>query len=171
MPPHGTQSQTTYYPTPLPPRHRPAPAPAYGQHVVPLPQDTVVYPPAAGLDGVVVTPGPNGRPVAYYTAPPAPAPQPYISPLLVKAALVAFILGAGGFGLFFLISALVQLAQALVTLGLIALAGLGGILLLKILGTGSGRGGTNVHVQARGRARVQVHTGRGHNRGRSRGRR
>ncbi|MFJ2170367.1 hypothetical protein [Streptomyces griseofuscus] len=167
MPSHGEQPQT-YYPAPMPPPYAQAPAPAYGQHIVPLPQDTIVYPPTTGIDGVVVVPGPAGQPVAYYTPPPAPAPQPYVSPLLVKAALVAFILGVGGVGIYFLINALVALAQALVTLGLIALAGLGGIVLLKMFSTGSGRGGTTVHVQARGRARVQVHTGRGHNRGRRR---
>ncbi|MFJ4329114.1 hypothetical protein ACIP3A_39225 [Streptomyces tricolor] len=166
MPSNGEQPQT-YYPTPMPPQYAQAPAPAYGQHVVPLPQGTVVYPPTAGIDGVAVVPGPAGQSVAYYTPPPAPAPQPLVSPLLVKAALVAFILGVGGVGLYFLIGALVALVQALVTLGLIALAGLGGFVLLKMFSTGSGRGGT-VHVQARGRARVQVHTGRGHNRGRRR---
>ncbi|NEA46853.1 hypothetical protein [Streptomyces sp. SID10815] len=167
MPSNGEQPQT-YYPTPMPPQYAQAPAPAYGQHVVPLPQDTVVYPPTAGMDGVVVVPGPAGQPVAYYTPPSAPAPQPLVSPLLVKAALVAFILGVGGVGLYFLVTALVALVQALVTLGLIALAGLGGFVLLKMFSTGSSRGGTNVHVQARGRAKVQVHTGRGHNRGRRR---
>ncbi|MFF8910942.1 hypothetical protein [Streptomyces olivaceoviridis] len=168
MPSNGEQTQPIYYPAPLPPQNAQPPAPAYGQHVVPLPQSTVVYPPTAGIDGVVVVPGPAGQSVAYYTPPPAPAPQPLVSPLLVKAALVAFILGVGGIGLYFLIGALVALVQALVTLGLIALAGLGGFVLLKMFSTGSGRGGTNVHVQARGRARVQVHTGRGHNRGRRR---
>ncbi|MBB1244813.1 hypothetical protein GL263_14735, partial [Streptomyces durbertensis] len=147
---------------------RDRPAPAYGQHVVPLPQGTVVYPATAGLDGVVVVPGPAGQSVAYYTPPPAPAPQPLVSPLLAKAALVAFILGVGGVGIYFLISALAALLQALVTLGLVVLAGLGGFILLKMLSSGPGRDGTNLHVQARGRARVQVHTGRGHNRGRRR---
>ncbi|MFJ9412451.1 hypothetical protein [Streptomyces sp. NPDC101393] len=161
MPSHGEQPQT-YYPTPMPPPYAQAPAPAYGQHIVPLPQNTVVYPPTAGIDGVVVVPGPAGQPVAYYTAPPAPAPQPLVSPLLVKAALVAFILGVGGLGIWFLATVLVQLVHALITLGLIALAGLGGIVLIKLFGTSSS--GSPITVNARGRARVQVHTGRGHNR-------
>lgn len=168
MPSYGEQPQTTYLPTPLPLQYGQAPAPAYGQHVVPLPQNTIVYPPTAGIDGVVVVPGPYGQQTAYYTPPPAPTPQPLVSPLLIKAALVAFIVGVGGVGIFFLIHAIVELVQALVTLGLIALAGLGGWILLKMFTTtGTGRGDT-INVNAKGRARVQVHTGRGHNRGRRR---
>lgn len=164
MPSYGEQPQPTYYPEPLPPQYGQAPVPAYGQHVVPLPQGAVVYPPTAGLDGVVVMPGPNGHPVAYYTAPPAPAPQPYVSPLLVKAALVAFIVGIAGVGVYFLAAALMELAKAL---AILAGIGLGGFVLLKMLATGPGRGGS-INVNARGRAKVQVHTGRGHNRGRRR---
>jgi len=163
MPSNGEQPQT-YYPTPMPPQYAQAPAPAYGQHVVPLPPGAVVYPPTAGLDGVVMMPGPNGHPVAYYTPPPAPAPQPYVSPLLVKAALVAFIVGVAGVGIYFLAAALLELAKAI---AIIAGVALGGFVLLKMLATGPGRGGS-INVNARGRARVQVHTGRGHNRGRRR---
>lgn len=162
MPSYGEQPQPTYYPEPLPPRHGQQPVPAYGQHVVPLPQGAVLYPPTAGLDGVVMMPGPNGHPVAYYTAPPAPAPQPYISPLLVKAALVAFIVGVAGVGIYFLAAALMELAKAI---AILATVGLGGFVLIKMLATGSGRA---INVSARGRAKVQVHTGRGHNRGRGR---
>jgi hypothetical protein len=162
MPSHGEQPQPTYYPTPLPPQFGQAPAPAYGQHVVPLPQNTVVYPPTAGIDGVVMVPDPNGQHVAYYTAPPAPAPQPYVSPLLVKAALVAFIVGVAGVGIYFLAAALVQLVQALVLLGVVVMVG---FVLIKLLSTGPGRA---INVNARGRAKVQIHTGRGHNRGRRR---
>ncbi|MFD6185656.1 hypothetical protein [Streptomyces goshikiensis] len=166
MPSYGEQPQPIYYPTPLPPSWGQRPAPAYGQHVVPLPQGAVLYPPTAGLDGVVVVPGPTGHPVAYYTAPPAPAPQPYISPLLVRAALVAVILGIVGTGVYFLAAALLELAKALAILvGL----GLGGFIVLKMLATGPGSGKAgSINVTARGRARVQVHTGRGHNRGRGR---
>ena len=165
MPSYGEQSQPTYYPTPLPQFGQP-PAPTYGQRVVPLPQDTVVYPPTAGLDGVVMMSGPNGHPVAYYMPPPAPAPQPYVSPLLVKAALVAIILGIAGVGLYFLVAALVQLVQALVVLAAVVL---GGFVLIKLFSTGPGPGtGSPVNVQAKGRAKVQVHTGHGHNRGRRR---
>ncbi|MCT2546253.1 hypothetical protein [Streptomyces atratus] len=167
MPSYGEQPQPTYYPEPLPPQYRQAPAPAYGQHVIPLPQNTVVYPPTAAIDGVVMVPGPNGQHVAYYTAPPAPAPQPYISPLLVKAALVAVILGIAGVGAYFLAAALMELAKALALLAGVALIG---FVLLKMLATGPGSG-RPINVNARGRAKVQVHTGHGHNRGRSRGRR
>ncbi|WP_331718949.1 hypothetical protein OHU23_40860 (plasmid) [Streptomyces virginiae] len=166
MPSHGEQPQPTYYPEPLPPQYGQPPVPAYGQHVVPLPQGAVVYPPTAGLDGVVVMPGPNGHPVAYYTAPPAPAPQPYVSPLLVKAALVAVILGIAGTGVYFLAAALLELAKALAILAGLAL---GGFVVLKMLATGPGSGkASSINVNARGRAKVQVHTGRGHNRGRGR---
>ncbi|MCX5278173.1 hypothetical protein [Streptomyces virginiae] len=166
MPSHGEQPQPTYYPMPLPPQYGQAPAPLYDQHVVPLPQGAVVYPPTAGLDGVVMMPGPNGQYVAYYTAPPAPAPQPYVSPFLVKAALVAVILGVAGVGIYFLAAALMELVKALVLLGVVAV---GGFVLIKMLasGPGSGRVGS-INVTARGRAKVQVHTGRGHNRGRGR---
>ncbi|MEV5658242.1 hypothetical protein [Streptomyces sp. NPDC052291] len=164
MPSHGEQPQPTYYPTPLPPQYGQPPAPQYGQHVVPLPQGAVVYPPTAGLDGVVMMPGPGGQPVAYYTPPPAPAPQPYISPLLVRAALVAFIVGVAGVGVYFLAAAIFELAKAL---ALIAGVVLIGFVLLKMLATGPGSG-RSINVQARGRAKVQVHTGRGHNRGRGR---
>ncbi|MEV7082417.1 hypothetical protein AB0N88_28395 [Streptomyces sp. NPDC093516] len=164
MPSYGEQPQPTYYPEPLPPQHGQPPARAYGQHVVPLPQNTVVYPPTAGIDGVVMVPGPNGQHVAYYTAPPAPAPQPYVSPLLVKAALVAFILGVGGVGFYFLAAALMELVKALVLLGVVVV---GGFVLIKMLATGPGSG-RSINVNARGRAKVQVHTGRGHNRGRGR---
>ncbi|MEV8529204.1 hypothetical protein AB0451_34535 [Streptomyces sp. NPDC052000] len=162
MPSYGEQPQTTYYPTPLPPPHGQLPTPQYGQYVVPLPQGAVVYPPTAGIDGVVMVSGPNGQHVAYYTAPPAPAPQPYVSPLLVKAALVAFIVGVAGFGLYFLAAVLVELVKALVLLGVV---GVGGFVLIKMLATGPGQG-SSINVNARGRSRVQIHTGRGHNRGR-----
>ncbi|MEU3226785.1 hypothetical protein ABZ695_26995 [Streptomyces sp. NPDC006976] len=162
MPSYDEQPQPTYYPEPLPPRYRQAPAPQYRQHVAPLPQNTVVYPPTTGLDGVVMAPGPNGQYTAYYTAPPAPAPQPYISPLLVKAALVAFIVGIAGVGVYFLAAALLELAKALAILAGVALIG---FVLFKMLVTGPGSG-RSINVNARGRAKVQVHTGRGHNRGR-----
>jgi hypothetical protein len=166
MPSYGEQSQPTYYPTPLPPQFGQPPTPTYGQRVVPLPQGTVVYPPTAGLDGVVMMPGSDGHPVAYYTPPPAPTPQPYVSPLLVKAALAAFILGVAGVGLYFLAAALVQLVQALVVLAAVVL---GGFVLIKLFSSGPGPGaGSPVNVQAKGRAKVQVHTGHGHNRGRRR---
>lgn len=164
MPSHGEQPQTTYYPTPLPPQYGQAPAPHYGHHVVPLPQNTVVYPPTAGIDGVVMVPGPNGQQFAYYMPPPAPAPQPYVSPLLVKAALVAFIVGIAGVGVYFLAAALMELAKAI---AILAAVGLGGFVVLKMLVTGPGSG-RPINVNARGRAKVQVHTGRGHNRGRRR---
>ncbi|MFI2292914.1 hypothetical protein [Streptomyces niveus] len=165
MPSYDDQPHTTYYPTPLPPAYDQTPARPYGQHVVPLPQGAVVYPPTAGIDGVVMMPGPNGQPVAYYTAPPAPAHEPLITPLLAKAALVAFILGVAGIGLYFLAAALVQLVQALV---LLAVVTVGGYVVVKLLGSTSGSGSPRVSVSARGRARVQVHTGRGSNRGRGR---
>ncbi|MCX0241843.1 hypothetical protein [Streptomyces drozdowiczii] len=164
MPSHGEQPQPTYYPTPLPPQYGQPPAPQYGQYVVPLPQGAVVYPPTAGLDGVVMMSGPGGQPVAYYMPPPAPAPQPYISPLLVRAALVAFVVGVAGVGVYFLAAALLELAKAL---ALIAGVVLIGFVLLKMFATGPGSG-RSINVQARGRAKVQVHTGRGHNRGRGR---
>ncbi|WP_329156362.1 hypothetical protein OIU91_42940 (plasmid) [Streptomyces sp. NBC_01456] len=164
MPSYGEQPQPTYYPTPLPPQYGQQPAPQYGQHVVPLPHGSVVYPSTAGLDGVVMMPGPNGQPVAYYTAPPAPAPQAYVSPLLVKAALVAFIVGVAGVGVYFLAAALMELAKAV---AILAAVGLGGFVLIKMLATGPGSG-RPINVNARGRAKVQVHTGRGHNRGRGR---
>lgn len=164
MPSYDGQPQPTYYPEPLPPRHGQAPAPQYGQHVAPLPQNTVVYPPTAGLDGVVMVPGPNGQYVAYYTAPPAPAPQPYVSPLLVKTALVAVILGIAGVGVYFLAAALLEFAKALALLAGVVLIG---FVLIKMLATGPGPG-RSINVNARGRAKVQVHTGRGHNRGRRR---
>ncbi|MFD9289600.1 hypothetical protein ACFWBV_15180 [Streptomyces sp. NPDC060030] len=166
MPSYGEQPQPTYYPEPLPPQYGQPLVPAYGQHVVPLPQGAVVYPSTAGLDGVVMMPGPNGQPVAYYTAPPAPAPQPYVSPLLVKAALVAFIVGVAGVGIYFLAAAIMELAKAI---AILAAVGLGGFVLLKMLATGPGTGrDSSINVNARGRAKVQVHTGRGHNRGRRR---
>ncbi|MEV7980843.1 hypothetical protein [Streptomyces sp. NPDC086519] len=170
MPSYGEQPQTTYLPTPLPPQYGQAPVPAFGQHVVPLPQNTVVYPSTAGIDGVVVVPGPAGQQVAYYTPPPAPAPQPLVSPLLIKAALVAFIVGISGVGLYFLMHAIVELLHALATIGLIGLAGLVGFIVLKMfsIGSGSRSRGDTINVNAKGRARVQVHTGRGHNRGRRR---
>ncbi|WP_329169419.1 hypothetical protein OG709_35785 (plasmid) [Streptomyces sp. NBC_01267] len=164
MPSYGEQPQPTYYPTPLPPQYGQAPAPQYGQHVVPLPHGSVVYPSTAGMDGVVMMPGPNGHPVAYYTAPPAPAPQPYVSPLLVKAALVAVILGITGAGVYFLAAALLELAKALALLAGVALIG---FVLIKMLATGPGPG-RPLNINARGRAKVQVHTGRGNNRGRGR---
>ncbi|MFF3177945.1 hypothetical protein ACFVQ0_35600 [Streptomyces sp. NPDC057900] len=164
MPSYDGQPQPTYYPEPLPPRYGQTPAPQYGGHVAPLPQNTVVYPPTAGLDGVVMAPGPDGQYVAYYTAPPAPAPQPYVSPLLVKAALVAVILGIAGVGVYFLAAALLELAKALAILAGLALIG---FVLFKMLVTGPGSG-RSINVNARGRAKVQVHTGRGNNRGRGR---
>ncbi|MFG2600717.1 hypothetical protein [Streptomyces sp. NPDC048462] len=164
MPSYGEQPQPTYYPEPLPPQYGQQPAPQYGQHVVPLPHGSVVYPSTPSLDGVVMMPGPNGQPVAYYTAPPAPAPQPYVSPLLVKTALVAVILGIAGIGVYFLAAALLELAKALAILAGVALIG---FVLFKMLVTGPGSG-RSINVNARGRAKVQVHTGRGHNRGRGR---
>ncbi|MEW2373436.1 hypothetical protein AB0940_29295 [Streptomyces sp. NPDC006656] len=165
MPSHGEQPQPTYYPMPLPPQYGQPPVLAYGQHVVPLPQGAVVYPPTAGLDGVVMMPGPNGHPVAYYTAPPAPAAQPYVSPLLVKAVLVAVIVGITGVGIYFLAAAILELAKALALIAGVALVG---FVLLKMLATGPGHDRGSINVNARGRAKVQVHTGRGHNRGRRR---
>ncbi|MET9483641.1 hypothetical protein [Streptomyces sp. NPDC006638] len=164
MPSYDGQPQPTYYPEPLPPQYGQHIVSAYGQHAVPLPQDAVLYPPTAGLEGVVMMPGPNGRPVAYYAAPPAPAPQPYVSPLLVKAALVAFIVGVAGVGIYFLAAALMELAKALL---LLAAVGVGGFVLIKMLATGPGSG-RPINVNARGRAKVQVHTGLGHNRSRGR---
>ncbi|MGW2331664.1 hypothetical protein ACWC5C_38770 [Streptomyces sp. NPDC001700] len=164
MPSYGEQPQPTYFPEPLPPPYGQTPAPQYGQHLVPLPHGSVVYPSTAGMDGVVMVPGPNGQHVAYYTAPPAPAPQPYVSPLLVKIALVAFILGVTGVGIYFLAAALLEFAKALVLLGIVVV---GGFVLIKMLATGPGSG-RPINVQARGRAKVQVHTGLGHNRGRRR---
>ncbi|MCL7382198.1 hypothetical protein [Streptomyces sp. 35G-GA-8] len=158
VPLHHPYGQPT---APLQPHGQPMPL---GQHVVPLPQGTVVYPPTTGIDGVVVVPGPGGQPLAYYAAPPAPAPQPIVTPLLVKAALVAFILGVAGIGIYFLAAALVQLVQALVLLGVVLV---GGFVLIKLFSVPSSAPG-RISVSARGRARVQIHTGRGHNRGRRR---
>jgi hypothetical protein len=159
MPSHGEQPQPTYYLEPLPPQPGQAPVPTCGQPVVPLPHNTVIYPPTAGIDGVVMVPGPNGQPLAYYTPPPAPSPAPLVSPLLVKAALVAFILGVAGIGVYFLATALTQLIHALILLGVVVV---GGFLLIKMFsGTPSG---SPINVSARGRAKVQIHTGRGHNR-------
>ncbi|MEU6680928.1 hypothetical protein [Streptomyces sp. NPDC046925] len=166
MPSRGEQPQTTYYPTPLPPQHGQPPLPAHGQHTVPLPPGTVVYPPTAGIDGVVTMPGPNGQPVAYYTPPPAPAPAPLVSPLLVKVALGALIAACASVALYFLGQFVLALAALLKALAILAAVLLGGAVLILIFGRPGG--GPRINVQARGRAKVQVHTGRGHNRGRRR---
>lgn len=82
----------------------------------------------------------------------------------MKAALVAFIVGVAGVGVYFLAAALMELAKAV---AILAAVGLGGFVLIKMLATGPGSG-RPINVNARGRAKVQVHTGRGHNRGRGR---
>ncbi|WP_327180342.1 hypothetical protein OG599_34730 (plasmid) [Streptomyces sp. NBC_01335] len=173
MPSPGNQPHPgypVYAPTPLTPAYNPAPAPYGAPHPVaygaPLPEGTVVYPAAPGMDTVVTVPGLYGQQISYYAAPPAPAPQPYVSPLLVKAALVAFILGVTGVGIYFLATALVALINAVVLL-VAVLAG--GALVLKMFSTSAGRR-TPITVQARGRAKVQIHTGIGNNRGRRGGR-
>ncbi|MEV2255895.1 hypothetical protein AB0I94_35965 [Streptomyces sp. NPDC050147] len=166
MPSYGEQPQPTYYPTPLPPQYGQPPAPVYGQQVVPLPQNTVVYPPTAGIDGVVMVPGPNGQHVAYYTPPPAPAPDPLVSPLLVKVALGTVIVAGAAVALYFIGQFILALAAFLKALAILAAVLLGGVVLIMLFSGSSGGG--NINVQARGRSRVQIHTGRGHNRGRRR---
>lgn len=173
MPSPGNQPHPdypVYAPTPLTPAYGAAPAPYGAPHPMaygtPLPQGAVVYPAAPGMDTVITVPGPYGQQIPYYAAPPAPAPQPYVSPLLVKAALVAFILGVAGVGIYFLATALVALINAIVLL-VAVLAG--AFVLLKMFSTSSGRR-TPINVQARGRAKVQIHTGIGNNRGRRGGR-
>ncbi|MFC9431632.1 hypothetical protein [Streptomyces sp. NPDC056987] len=147
------------------PVYQPIPLHPYGQPVMP-PQHGVVAHPSTGIDGVTIAQGPYGQPVAYYTAPPAPAPAPLVSPLLIKAALASAVLAGGGVGIYFLTLALAALVQALITLVAVLAGGAALLLVLKALAANSKPAAPAVTVQARGRAKVQIHTGRGHNRGR-----
>ncbi|WP_037905003.1 hypothetical protein [Actinacidiphila yeochonensis] len=162
MPSDGHDAQPAYYqPMPVQAPYVQGPVQSYGQH---LPQPNMAYPPSVGIDGVVMGTDQFGRPVAYYTQPPALEAEPLITPLMAKMALAAFILGMGGVGVYFLAMALATLIAAL-TMFIAVLAG-GAVAVSLISAAARSRGGTRVQVQARGRARVQVHTGRGHNRGR-----
>ncbi|MFF7196867.1 phage holin family protein [Streptomyces sp. NPDC008079] len=165
MPSYGDDAQPAYYqPMPVQAPYVHDPVQPYGQR--PLPQPTMVYPPSSGIDGVTVIPDQYGRPVAYYSQS-APSPsEPLISPLMAKMALAAFILAAGGVGIYFLAMALATLIAALTMLIAVVAGGAAVIAVLSAVSRAGRSSGTRVSVNARGRANVQIHTGRGHNRGR-----
>ncbi|WP_406483818.1 hypothetical protein [Streptomyces platensis] len=127
---------------------------AYTIYTAPTPHGAVD--PYRTPPGMHLVAGPDGQP-AY-----APLPQPTrpgADPRLINAALIAVIALALCVGLWFAAAFLTALA-ALIKAGAIALGvGIGGVIVLKFLGTGRG-GTTHIDVRARGRARVDINTRR-----------